>query len=253
MLYQPQKWKHSSPDTWGWHDIITPETSQCLELSVFRLNLRQSTRFTVGVPLEVTGVVINGTLEARGETLAQFDSFYIPGGDSIELVAIKDSVVYLGAAKSDAPGEPFLMHFNKSLPLGDIHQIHGKPPYDREVFFTLPPQAPASRLIAGLTWSQNGAWTSWPPHQHSKDLEEAYFYFGPEKPQFGMQLNYLQSGCPDALHFVSAGDCVEAPVGYHPTVATPGNRNAYFWVMAARSHASRRYDLAVEDPCYASL
>ncbi|MEG2119957.1 MAG: 5-deoxy-glucuronate isomerase, partial [Pseudoflavonifractor sp.] len=51
-------------------------------------------------------------------------------------------------------------------------------------------------------------------------------------------------------HTVRSGSMILAPVGYHPTVASPGTRNAYLWVLAAHSHESRRYDLAVEDPCY---
>lgn len=253
MNYHPQKWKHGSPDVFGWHEIITPENSECRDLSVFRLNLQKDTEFSAGMAWELTAVVISGCVEAGGEILSQFDSFYLPGGQQVLLRAREDSVIYLGAAPSDAPGELSFLHFDKQQPLGDIHQIHGIPPYDREVFFTLPPQMPASRLIAGLTWSRSGTWTSWPPHQHSEDLEEAYFYFGPEKPRFGMQINYLQSGCPDTVHIVSAGDCIEAPAGYHPTVASPGSCNAYFWIMAAHCHKSRRYDLAVEDPCYETL
>ena len=36
----------------------------------------------------------------------------------------------------------------------------------REVFMTLNQEIQASRLIAGLTWGGNGAWTSWPPRGH---------------------------------------------------------------------------------------
>jgi 5-deoxy-D-glucuronate isomerase len=44
---------------------------------------------------------------------------------------------------------------------------------------------------------------------------------------------------------------VLVPRGYHPTVAMPGVRSTYFWVMSAFSRASRRYDLAVNDPLIA--
>jgi 5-deoxy-D-glucuronate isomerase len=30
-----------------------------------------------------------------------------------------------------------------------------------------------------------------------------------------------------------SGTMVEAPCGYHPTVASPGTRNAYFWALAS--------------------
>ncbi len=112
------------------------------------------------------------------------------------------------------------------------------------------PEAPASRLLAGLTWSENGTWTSWPPHEHERDLEEVYCYFDMDAPHFGLHLSYAEAGDIHeiAVHTVDSGTMVLAPRGYHPTVASPGTRNAYFWVMAAHSHESRRYDLAVTDP-----
>ena len=117
---------------------------------------------------------------------------------------------------------------------------------------TLDHGTPASRLIAGFTWSMDGAWTSWPPHQHEKDLEEVYCYFDMPEPAFGLHLSYLEAGKPGVVHKVVSGTFVEAPVGYHPTVASPGCRNAYFWVLGAHSRKSRRYDLAIPDPHYDS-
>lgn len=134
--------------------------------------------------------------------------------------------------------------------LWEIHQIHGKGVGQREVFMTLNQEIQASRLIAGLTWGGNGAWTSWPPHQHEADLEEIYCYFDMDEPHFGLHLSYTAPGDVDNIvaHPVKSGSMVLAPRGYHPTVASPGTRNAYFWVLAAHSHESRGYDLAVLDP-----
>lgn len=120
---------------------------------------------------------------------------------------------------------------------------------------TVNPEVPSSRLLAGLTWSENGAWTSWPPHQHEKDLEEVYCYFDMDPPHFGLHLSYVEPGDIDrvTVHTVCSGTMILAPRGYHPTAASPGTRNAYFWVLAAHSHESRRYDLAVSDPERADL
>ena len=124
------------------------------------------------------------------------------------------------------------------------------PSSQREVFMTLNQEIQASRLIAGLTWGGNGAWTSWPPHQHEADLEEIYCYFDMDEPHFGLHLSYTAPGDVDNIvaHPVKSGSMVLAPRGYHPTVASPGTRNAYFWVLAAHTHESRGYDLAVLDP-----
>ena len=126
-------------------------------------------------------------------------------------------------------GHAFFRSFDLSQPVGDIHQIHGEGIGQREVMMTLPDKDEASRLICGLTWGGEGAWTSWPPHQHEKDLEEGYCYFGMPLPHFGFHISYLKSGEVEDIvtHTVHSGTMVEAPVGDHPTVASPGTRNSY--------------------------
>ena len=184
------------------------------------------------------------------QELGRFDSFYLPAGCEVRVRALDELFLYAGGAVYEGVGEFFTRRCDLSLPLGAWHQVHGIPPYEREVFMTLDQATPASRLITGLTWGRNGGWTSWPPHQHEADLEEVYCYFDLEPPRFGLHLSYREPGLPEAAHLVSTGDCVIAPRGYHPTVGIPGAGNSYFWVLAARSRASRRYDLAVEDPHY---
>src|SRR3712207_7963885 len=45
----------------------------------------------------------------------------------------------------------------------------------------------AGRIMAGVTFSTPGNWTSWPPHEHSKLLEEAYLFIDMPSPSFGVQ------------------------------------------------------------------
>ena len=120
---------------------------------------------------------------------------------------------------------------------------------------TIDPGTASSRLLVGLTWGGNGAWTSWPPHEHEKDLEEVYCYFDMDDPHFGLHLSYVEPGDTYGVvaHTVKSGTMILAPRGYHPTVAAPGTRNTYLWVLAAHSHKSRRYDLAVLDPKSAEM
>lgn len=252
----PRRWKYSSPAAEGLHAVVRPGASDCREAWVYRLNLPRGGRTTLGhADLELSAVVVSGSARLRrdGERheLARFDSFYLPAGVEVALEATQDLFLYVGGAVYEGTGEFFTRRCDLALPLGAWHQIHGKPPYEREVFMTLDQDTPASRLITGLTWGRNGGWTSWPPHQHEADLEEVYCYFDLPAPQFGLHLSYRKAGVPEAVHVVSTGDCVIAPCGYHPTVGIPGMVNSYFWVLAARSHASRRYDLAVADPSYA--
>lgn len=250
-------WDITSPESEGFHACIEPGIQDCRSVHIYRLNMPAGKRFTLeSGELEMNPVLIKGrarvSCPAFREEMEGKDSFYIPGRTAVEIEAAEDAVFYIGAAVCEGYGAPFFRKFDLSLPLGEIHQIHGHGVGQREVFFTLNPEMPSSRLLCGLTWGGNGSWTSWPPHQHEKDLEEVYCYFDMDAPQFGLHLSYLKSGQVEDVvaHTVRSGSMILAPVGYHPTVASPGTRNTYLWVMAAHSHASRRYDLAVEDPCY---
>lgn len=68
-------------------------------------------------------------------------------------------------------------------------------------------------------------------------------------------ISYVEPGDTHGVvaHTVKSGTMILAPRGYHPTVAAPGTRNTYLWVLAAHSHKSRRYDLAVLDPKRAEM
>ena len=249
-------WRVQSPEEPGFHAVITPEKCACQETRIYRLNLPagESYRLESG-ELEMHPVLIAGTARLSGHpaltrSMKQYDAFYIPGGESVTIEAEEDCVFYIAAAVCEGYGKAFFRAFEKDAPLGDIHQMHGVGIAQREVYMTLSDKDEASRLICGLTWSGEGAWTSWPPHQHEKDLEEVYCYFGMPLPHFGFHISYLRSGEVDEIvtHTVHSGTMVQAPRGYHPTVASPGIRNAYFWALGALRHSSRRYDLAVLDP-----
>lgn len=250
---QPWSWKLASPTEPGWHDVVTPANTPCRSLRMFRLNLRAGQRHQISQSqFELVAGLVQGQIEVACESktfmLSKLDGFYLPATVPLNITAQSDAIVYLGGAICDAPGRFFVRHHNANLPLGEIRQVHGKPPFERDVFMTLDPQTPASRLIAGWTFSKPGGWTSWPPHQHENDLEETYAYFDMPAPRFGLHLSYRESGKPEAVHTVSSGDFVIVPRGYHPTVALPGVCNSYFWVLAAHRPSSRRYDLAVPDP-----
>lgn len=251
-----EAWRVQSPETPGFHAVITPEKSSCQETQIYRLNLPAGESYTLrSGKLEMHPVLIEGAAQLSGhtelnQTMKQYDAFYIPGGSSVEITALENCIFYIAAALCEDYGKPFFRAFEKDAPVGDIHQIHGQGIGQREVFMTLSDKDQASRLICGLTWGGAGAWTSWPPHQHEKDLEEVYCYFDMPLPHFGFHISYLKSGEVEDIvtHTVHSGTMVQAPRGYHPTVASPGTKNAYFWCLGALHHSSRRYDLAILDP-----
>ena len=253
-----EKWSVQSSEELGFHEVITPANSDCIAAQMFRLNMAAGQTYILeSKKLELHSVLIKGKAEI-GEysvlnyKMDKFDSFYIPSNDSVKITAVEDCIFYIAGAKCEGIGEPSFRKFDITLPIGDIHQIHGEGVGQREVMFTLAPQDKASRLICGITWGGEGAWTSWPPHQHEKDLEEIYCYFDMDLPKFGFHISYLKSGEVEDIvtHTVTSGTMVQAPCGYHPTVASPGTRNTYLWVLAAFTPASRSYDLAILDPAY---
>lgn len=252
-LEHPQNWKYSSSEEEGFHEIISPENSACKITWIYRLNLNKGKEFTLQHDnLELNATIVKGkiNLDCQSEkfTLDKFDSFYLPSGVSVKIRAEDDCSVFIGGSHYEEKGQFFIRRFDLSLPLGDIHQIHGQFPYRREVFLTVAPQDKASRLICGITIGDPGAWTSWPPHQHTADLEEVYCFFDIPKPQSAFHYSSRKDGEFEFVHPVSGGDCVVIPEGYHPTCGMPGVKSCYFWVMSAHRAQSRRYDLAINDP-----
>jgi 5-deoxy-glucuronate isomerase len=249
----PANWKFTSSENEGFFQVISPDNSACKITWIFRLNLKKGNSWQLSdKKLEINGVIIQGKITIRHNDsesdLQKFDSFYIPANEHVTILANENCSIFIGGSLYEGKGSFFTRKYDLSLPMGAIHQIHGKPPYRREVFMTLAQQDEGSRLICGITMGDPGAWTSWPPHQHTKDLEEVYCYFDIPKPRSAFHFASRNNGEFEFIHPVSSGDCVIIPEGYHPTCGMPGVKSCYFWVMSAHSPDNRRYDLAVNDP-----
>src|SRR5258706_8778942 len=142
-----------------------------------------------------TGLVClngSGTVTAGGQTFAmsRYDALYVPRDSAI--TAASDGAFDL--AEISAPVE-------KQYPLqfvafSDIRQdpsLHftvTQPPTERDLNILIGKNVEAGRLMAGVTFSSNGNWTSFPPHEHHDMLEEAYLYIDMPAPQWGIQLVY---------------------------------------------------------------
>ncbi len=110
----------------------------------------------------------------------------------------------------------------------------GVEPYARTVH-TLIGEAnvKAARLLAGVTMSKEGNWTSWPPHDHSQVKEEIYLYVDMPAPHFAVHLNYWDFQNAEIVAMVREGDAVAIQKGYHYNVAAPGTTTTFLWMMAA--------------------
>ena len=109
------------------------------------------------------------------------------------------------------------------------------------------------RIMAGVTFSKPGNWTSWPPHEHGRLLEEAYLYIDMPAPNWGLQLVFTDSDEPELVAKVSEGDVVVMPEGYHPNVAAPGSSINFLWMMAAHTEVEdRQFGVVNVHPAYAA-
>jgi 5-deoxy-glucuronate isomerase len=118
--------------------------------------------------------------------------------------------------------------------------VTGSPGSKRELNVLIADNVEAGRLLAGFTFSDPGNWTSWPPHEHAKMLEEMYVYFDMPEPAYGLQLVYNDTQYPELVTAVRDGDAVLMPSGYHPNVSVPGHRIAFLWAMAAHREVEDR-------------
>lgn len=134
-----------------------------------------------------------------------------------------------------------------------LHFIAGKPPTERDLNILLGKNVEAGRIMAGVTFSSDGNWTSFPPHEHHDMLEEAYLYIDMPAPQWGIQMVYTDLNQPELVEVVREGDVVLMPQGYHPNVAAPGGSINFLWMMAAnREGVDRQFGVVNVQPEYAA-
>ena len=135
-----------------------------------------------------------------------------------------------------------------------LHFNAGGPSTKRDLNMLIGKNVEAGRIMAGVTFSEQGNWTSWPPHEHAAMLEEAYLYIDMPAPAFGIQLVYTNPREPELATIVREGDVVMMPQGYHPNVAAPGGPINFLWMMAAvREDDDRQYGVVNVQPEFAAL
>jgi len=230
----------------GRHIAVTPENSTMRHLAYGRIRLdagTPSTSFSNG-DRETGLIVISGatTVSADGKKfeLSQFDAIYIPRDSNIE-VSTK-SHADIAEFSSDVEGEYPLkvVRYAETSQDPGMKFSAGGPGSSRQLNMLIAKNVEAGRLVAGFTHSDPGNWTSWPPHEHAKMLEEMYVYFDMPEPAYGIQLVYNDTEYPELVTVVRDGDAVLMPSGYHPNVSVPGHRIAFLWAMAAHEEVKDR-------------
>jgi 5-deoxy-glucuronate isomerase len=235
--------------------FITPANSTMKHLCYARIILDQG---TPKVQFENSGQE-TGLICLKGEvgvsagkerfTLGERDSVYIPRGSSITLET--KSSVDIAEFSSDVEKVYPLQIVRYSDVKDDkaLHFVAGGPATTRDLNILIGKNVEAGRLLAGLTISEPGNWTSWPPHEHGAMLEEMYVYTHMPPPGFGIQFVYTDTKEPELATIVRDGDAVLMPRGYHPNVAAPGHRIGFLWAMAAhREQEDRQFGVVNVQP-----
>lgn len=196
--------------------------------------------------LSGSGIVITGT---ETFSFGQYDSIYIPRDCEIEVATA--SRVDFAEFSAEVTGHYPLrfVPFDEVMNDPKLRFNTGSAGSTRQVSICLGQNVEAGRLLAGFTVSEAGNWTSWPPHEHARMLEEMYVYINMPAPGFGLQMVYNNTDYPEFVVAVREGDAVLMPSGYHPNVAVPGHAIAFLWAMAAhREKEDRQYGVVNIQP-----
>ncbi len=214
-------------------------------------------RFSTGT--HETGLVcLNGgaavTAAAQPFELTRYDSLYIPRDTEVEIVPGPAGCDFAEISAPVTGSYPIqLVKFEDVRKDPTLHFQAGNPGTSRDLNILLGKNVQAGRILAGVTFSEPGNWTSWPPHEHGATLEEAYLYIDMPAPAWGVQLVYTDPQQPELTVVVREGDCVVMPGGYHPNVAAPGGSIGFLWMMAAhREVADRQFGVVNVQPEYAA-
>lgn len=237
---------HKTNTKSGRHIFVTPSNSTMQHLSYARIMLdssASSASFSNGE--HETGLVcLSGAAEIKVGSerfrLGQYDSIYIPRHSQIEVSTSgqADLAEFSSDVDHDYPLQ--FVPYSSVAENSALSFSTGGPNQTRQVSILIGENVDAGRLLLGFTISEPGNWTSWPPHEHSKMLEEMYVYFNMPEPAFGLQLVYKDTAYPELVAPVRDGDAVLMPAGYHPNVSVPGHRITFLWAMAAHREKEDR-------------
>jgi 5-deoxy-glucuronate isomerase len=212
-----------------------------------------------------TGTLETGLICLKGEAtvtvgaerfaMRPYDSLYVPRDARFDVTAGSPGcdLAEVAAPVDGRYPVQFVSYAEQQKDSG-LHFNAGADGSRRELNILLGKNIEAGRIMAGVTFSQPGNWTSWPPHEHAKLAEEAYLYIDMPRPAFGIQLVYANDQEPELATIVHEGDVVLMPQGYHPNVAAPGGSINFLWMMAAnRERDDRLYGVVNVHPDFSGL
>jgi 5-deoxy-glucuronate isomerase len=174
---------------------------------------------------------VTAELKSGTYTLGAFDAVYITNKDSCLLKASENATIIKVMASAQN------QYVSKVIKRSEVAVLEaGKGPYKRKVWEMIGDKRfDADSIIFGYCEGEAGGWTGWPPHEHGKDLEELYYYYGIDDVcggvvQFlGKDINNNKT----EMEIIHDGDVCAIHSGEHPIVAFPGTIIKNAWFMAS--------------------
>ena len=241
----------------GRHISVTPQNSTMQHLAYGRILLSSSVprvsfsagdRETALIGLSGNALIKTGEREFE---LGSYDAIYIPRDSQIEVKTENQADVAEFSAEVEHEYPLQFVPYQAVSKDPSLRFQTGGPGNTRDLNILIGKNVQAGRLLIGFTFSEPGNWTSWPPHEHAKMLEEMYVYFDMPEPAYGIQLVYNDTQYPELLTVVRDGDAVLMPSGYHPNVSVPGHRIGFLWAMAAhREVEDRQFGVVNVQPAF---
>jgi 5-deoxy-glucuronate isomerase len=239
----------------GRHISVSPGNSTNKHLAYGRIILNAATpQVSFSSEDRETGLIcLSGSAAVKTDSekfrLEQYDALYIPRDSKIEVkTATQADIAEFSAEVAHRYPAQYVSYKQVSKD-PKLRFNTGGTASKRDLNILIGNNVPAGRLLIGFTFSESGNWTSWPPHEHAKMLEEMYVYFDMPAPAYGIQLVYNNTEYPELVTVVRDGDAVLMPAGYHPNVSVPGHRIGFLWAMAAhREVEDRQYGVVNVQP-----
>jgi len=230
----------------GRHLSVTPANSPMRRLSYGRIILDSKTpRADFETGASEVGLIClagRGLVEVGGKRfeLERHDAVYVPRDTAVR-VATERHVDFAECSAEVEGRYPIqVVRMADVEKAASLKFTAGGPATTRTINILIGKNVEAGRLLAGVTVSEPGHWTSWPPHEHAAMLEEMYVYYDMPPPAFGVQFVYTNTDEPDFVEVVREGDAVLMPRGFHPNVSIPGHRIRFLWIMAAHREVEDR-------------
>ncbi|MBE6580432.1 MAG: 5-deoxy-glucuronate isomerase [Ruminococcaceae bacterium] len=162
------------------------------------------------------------------------ESFFMPRDMSLDITARDNLKIAVCATPVAEKGEPQLLRAER-VPV----KLLGRVPFQRETTFLIDGTTNAKILTVGEAYVAEGNWAGFPPHKHDEDnmptecvAEEIYYFLFEPKQGFAVQCLYTGDGEIEEAYRVKNDELVEFPRGFHTTVATPGYKTYFLWLMA---------------------